>query len=508
MSSTLLSTHIMVENFDYHDIPSEYLNSVETNENKKTENIQQQKNENQINISYNNENLTHASQLDTIQVQHTVQKEKSIETKNQLLFVQTRNLRYRKRSLSLDLPSPVINSINANISLNKLPNIKSNKLVNEFSSRSQNQQECRTPIPTLLKKNIFRKENFVKIEKSLNINRNHLVTTSNTNTNIKSAHSNSLFWYGKEDPSHVEIIIKYYSEKLIKKHSPKSRAPINYIGKVKRIIVEVSEKIISFDEIEIYLQDDYPVGKQFKKLQIIFTLTEWNSDGIPILENMHRVIDLKQIEHILSNINNPHQKDVSFLYCLPYFRNEKQFAYISTSSNLFMTYEGQYHQLLCSENSLKQFYVKKNRTNKKDCDDKSVSDVSKIVTHHPKCLLLSNSQNKCFCNNFLIDYDSYTSNNFQKFLTEDIPQYEEEEEDEYKELDLFETNQNDTNQNSETETDTIQLLHVLIGPNTPIDMRQNWDSHFFNEVNSYEDDSSSDEESDDSDSDDEDSDEE
>lgn len=69
-----------------------------------------------------------------------------------------------------------------------------------------------------------------------------------TNTNTTPPSESSPFWFGNEDPVHTRCILEHYAEELLEVRKPNSRAPVQFVGQVKRLKLQhkVSVLVRSF----------------------------------------------------------------------------------------------------------------------------------------------------------------------------------------------------------------------------------------------------------------------
>jgi len=165
------------------------------------------------------------------------------------------------------------------------------------------------------------------------------------------------FWFSNEEPAHIKQIIELYASKLNISLERKrfSRAPMSFVGRIKRNKVRGGNQFTSLDEVQIYQRDMLPIPTAVMKLvETVYFITSWESeDGVPI--NFCKINTARYKSFWQERV----VKDavISYLYCMPVFESETQYEYevtqfehdvsYSKSDELSALYEHHIHGQWC-----------------------------------------------------------------------------------------------------------------------------------------------------------------
>jgi len=142
------------------------------------------------------------------------------------------------------------------------------------------------------------------------------------------------FWFGNEDPCHVKQILGRYSKELIADRAPNSRAPEEFVGRVKRSIIETDSGFETFDEVQVFQREVVPLGVMQNLVKTITFRTTWDlEDGFPItLREIPSGEKEKVVRHLVSSASP------SYLYALPVEHDDSEYEYSCRSEAREVSY--------------------------------------------------------------------------------------------------------------------------------------------------------------------------
>lgn len=165
------------------------------------------------------------------------------------------------------------------------------------------------------------------------------ISNNNNNTTLQLP-----FWFGKEDPVHVEHLMKMYSKhfKLNEGRARNARAPLQFIGKIARYSNPFLNKSIfeTIDYVYIYQRACLCQGKTMPLLKKYTLKTQWCTlEGVPL-----------RFES--STASEPKDAEAFFLYCLP------EFSELPTDCNKFKYFSDKQEYLVGHADTLSQAIVR------------------------------------------------------------------------------------------------------------------------------------------------------
>jgi len=136
------------------------------------------------------------------------------------------------------------------------------------------------------------------------------------------------FWFGAEDPTHVKQIMAYYSKQVIPERPQNSRAPLEFIGCVKRQRICTDSGLQTLDEVEVFERKMVPMGVTQRLTRAFVFCTSWDiDDGFPV--------DLRELSS--SEAGSMRQRlssaPPSYLYALPVYDTDSEFEYCCRSES-------------------------------------------------------------------------------------------------------------------------------------------------------------------------------
>lgn len=138
------------------------------------------------------------------------------------------------------------------------------------------------------------------------------------------------FWFGDEDPQHVQRLMGHYEKVLgVDKERVKvKRGDVPFVGRVLRrqVLDAKGSDFLTIDAIDVYLNEQVPQGMPMTLLRHVHTLTRWDlSSGLP---SESTLVSKRETRTHWKPLVRPGIR--SWLFCLPHTLVKHSFTY-STS---------------------------------------------------------------------------------------------------------------------------------------------------------------------------------
>mmetsp|Transcript_13671 Transcript_13671/g.23443 ORF Transcript_13671/g.23443 Transcript_13671/m.23443 type:complete len:265 (-) Transcript_13671:1069-1863(-) len=170
------------------------------------------------------------------------------------------------------------------------------------------------------------------------------MTVHNQQEPVNAVHLTTPWWFGNEDSDQIAKVFEIFSNELdipLEKDR-RSRAPLMFIGSIKRLEVQGPNMFTTLDEVRIYSREHVQVGSVMPLEKKVYTLTAWDAlDGLPV-----RVFQIPRKETFefwsaKSTSHNP-----SCLYRLPVIGRENEFCHKVLPLTYEVTYTETFYSVL------------------------------------------------------------------------------------------------------------------------------------------------------------------
>jgi len=142
------------------------------------------------------------------------------------------------------------------------------------------------------------------------------------------------FWFGNEDKEQLKSIINSYTKTLRLDEERKKciRAPVPFVGRVKRTVVPNETGFTTFDAVEVYQRGIVAPGTTMPFKKEVCLLTTWSSEeGLPI-----SCLQIEDKEFLANRDQN--EPEFSYLTCLPVYGSSCDYNYFVSNQKQDVTY--------------------------------------------------------------------------------------------------------------------------------------------------------------------------
>jgi len=140
--------------------------------------------------------------------------------------------------------------------------------------------------------------------------------------------ASSSFWFGAEDPIHVKQIMGHYSKRVIPERPQNSRAPLEFVGCVKRQRICTDSGLQTLDEVEVFERKMVPMGVTQRLTRTLVFCTLWDvEDGFPV---ELREVSSSEADSMRKSLSSA---PPSYLYALPVYDTDSEFEYCCRSES-------------------------------------------------------------------------------------------------------------------------------------------------------------------------------